>query len=305
MKFKDIYIKLLFPPFLILFILIVISAGALTLVFCRGNENSIIAYPVYFLSAYTLLVVCIACYKIIPRYYKMAKDKIYTNKYINRYFTDIFFKTHISLYISLGINLVYIVTNVAASIIYHTSWFAILSVYYAIMAIMRFLLIKYVNKNGLRKNIFGELKRSRLCAYILMIVNAVLTGVVLMIIYSNRGFKYHGFLIYVMAVYTFGVSISAVIDVFKYRKYNSPIMSATRVIRLAAAMFSVLSLETAMFSQFGAETSPENQCTMIMATGGGIALIVTVMSLYIIIHSTKEIKKFSITAIDNGRVSLK
>ena len=112
-----------------------------------------------------------------------------------------------------------------------------------------------------------------------------------MMVYFNRGFQYQGFLIYVMAMYTFYITTTAIIDMVKYRKYNSPVMSISKIIKLASALFSMLFLETAMFSQFGEENSLEMQRVMIMATGAGISVIVVAMAVYIIIRSTKEIKK--------------
>ena len=216
---------------------------------------------------------------------------MYDNKYANRYLTDVAFKTHVNLYRSLIINLIYVAVNVVSGILYSTYWFGIFAVYYAIMAIMRFLLIRYVNRNQIGKSRLGELKRSRLCAYILMTVNLALSGAVLMMVYFNRGFQYQGFLIYVMAMYTFYITTTAIIDMVKYRKYNSPVMSISKIIKLASALFSMLFLETAMFSQFGEENSLEMQRIMIMATGAGISVIVVAMAVYIIIRSTKEIKK--------------
>lgn len=288
---KKVGKRLLFPPIWLVILLMVISAVALVFVFVKGWDTSPIAYVIYVLSFYSLSLICLVCWKMIPIYYKNIKGKVYDNKYANRYFTDVAFKTHISLYLSLGVNLLYVVTNAVSSIIYSTIWFAIFAIYYAIMAIMRFLLLRYVNKNGLRKDRLGELKRSRLCAYILMIVNVVLSGVVLMMVYNDRGFEYQGFLIYVMAMYAFWVTTTAIIDLVRYRKYNSPVMSTSKVIKLASAMVSMLSLETAMFSQFGGDSSPEMQQIMIMATGGGIAVIVCTMSVYIIVRSTRNLKK--------------
>ena len=50
--------------------------------------------------------------------------------------------------------------------------------------------------------------------------------------------------------------------------------------------------ETAMFAQFGGDTSPEVQRIMILATGGGISVIVVAMSVYMIVRTTKEIKEY-------------
>ena len=94
--------------------------------------------------------------------------------------------------------------------------------------------------------------------------------------------------IYVMALYTFYVTTHAIISMIKYRKYNSPVMSATKIISLSAVLVSMLSLETAMFSQFGGDTSPEFKRFMIAVTGAGVSLIVVSMSVYMIVRATRE-----------------
>lgn len=289
---KSICSRLLFPPLWLLIILTVISTTALVAVFVKGWDTNPIAYVVYVVSFYTLTVICLACWKTIPGYYKRIRGKVYDNEYANRYLTDVAFKTHVNLYRSLVINLLYVAVNAVSGIIYSTYWFGIFAVYYAIMAIMRFLLIRYVNKNQIGKSRLGEWKRSRLCAYILMTVNLALSGAVLMMVYYNWGFQYQGFLIYVMAMYTFYITTTAIIDMVKYRKYKSPVMSISKIIKLAAALFSMLSLETAMFSQFGGDTSPEIKRIMIMATGAGISVIVVAMAVYMIVRSTKEIREY-------------
>lgn len=68
-------------------------------------------------------------------------------------------------------------------------------------------------------------------------------------------------------------------------------MSISKVINLAAALFSMLFLETAMFAQFGGEMSARNKQLMIMMTGAGISAIVVGMSLYMIDRTTREIRK--------------
>ena len=111
-----------------------------------------------------------------------------------------------------------------------------------------------------------------------------------MMVYFHRGFDYQGILIYVMALYTFYITTTAIIDMVKYKKYGSPVMTMSKVIKMAAALMSMLSLETAMFSQFGGDMSLEGQRIMIMATGAGIAVIVVAMAIYMIVRTTKEIR---------------
>lgn len=289
---KSVCKKLLFPPLWLLIILAVISVVALVMVFVMGWELHPCAYFIYVVSFYTLVTICIVCWKVLPGYYRNVKEKIYDNKYANRYLTDIEFKTRISLYRSFIINMIYVAVNAVSGIVFRTYWFGIFAVYYAIMAIMRFLLVRYIGKNHIGESRLGELKRSRICAFILLTVNLALSAAVLMMVYFNRGFSYQGFLIYVMALYTFYITTTAIVDMVKYRKYNSPVVSISKIIKLASSLFSMLFLETAMFSQFGADTSLKMQKIMIMATGGVISVVVVTMAVYMIVRSTKEIREY-------------
>ena len=55
-------------------------------------------------------------------------------------------RTHVSLYGSLGVNLLYVTLNVVLGFLYHTSWFFVLAFYYTILAVMRFLLVRFVSQ---------------------------------------------------------------------------------------------------------------------------------------------------------------
>lgn len=285
--------KLVFLPVWLLMFLTVLCAAALVTVFEKGWEMRLAAYVTYVFSFYTLVAVCAACWTKLPKYYKQIKGRVYENPYANRYFTDVAFKTHMTLYRSLAINLLYVAVNVVSAVIYRSLWFATFAAYYAIMAMMRFLLARYVRKNQIGKSRIGELRRARVCAVILLTVNLTLSGVVLMMVYLELGFEYKGFLIYVMAMYTFYTTTTAVIELVKFRRYNSPVISVSKNIKLAASLFSMLFLETAMFAQFGEETPPMVKRIMIMATGGGISVIVVGMAVYRIVQSTKELRKES------------
>ena len=302
-EWKDVVRRLLFPPIWVVILLTFVCTFALVEIFVNGWEMSLPAYACYALSFYTLSVDCIVCLKVLPGYYKHVQDKMHENKYIDRYMTDAVYKSNIGLYRSVAINLIYVVVNAVSGYVYQTYWFVIFAVYYAIIAMMRFLLVRYVIKNPIGNNQLGELKRARLCAYILMTVNVTLSGAVLMMVFFDRGFQYQGFLIYVIALYTFYITVTAIVDMIKYRKYKSPILSITKVIKMASALFSMLFLETAMFAQFGADTSMEVKRLMIMLTGAGISVVVVAMAIYMIVQTTNEIKQYRMNWSDvkNGK----
>ena len=291
-NWKDTCKKLLLPPRWLMIILGISSAVSLAAVFAKGMDATPVAYVVYVISFYSLTVICIGCSAIVPRYYRSIKNIIYSNQYGNRYMTDVAFKTHVSLYQSLAVNMLYAAANLFSGIMNGSVWSVTLAVYYIILAVMRFLLVRFVNRVGIGKHRVLELRRSRLCGIILMTLNIALSGVVVLVIKQNRGYVYGEIFIYVMAMYTFYITTVAIINIFKYRKYNSPVMSTAKSINLAAALVSMLSLETAMLTLFGSEnTYPHFNQIMVGATGAGVCAVVVLMSVYTIAHANKELSE--------------
>ena len=291
MDWKKIGKKLLFPPVWLMILLTVLSAAGLVAVFLNGWDTSPVAYAVYVLAFYTLSVVSVFCGMVLPKQYGRIKEKVLANPFGNRYATDTVFRTKVSLNLSLGINLLYVAINVLSWYLYQSWWFVCLAVYYGILSVMRFLLVRYVRLHHIGANRYGELKRSLACSYIMLLLNFFLCGAVMMVIYQNRGYEYHGIMIYVMAMYTFYTATHAIINLVKYRSFESPVMSTAKLISMAAALVSMLNLETAMFAEFGADMAKEDQTLMIILTGAGISITVIVMAVYIIVRCTKEMKK--------------
>ena len=291
MDWKKIGKKLLFPPIWMTAILVIASAVALILIFINGMEQSIPAYLVYVLAFYTLSVVTVFCATVLPKQYSTIKQKIYDNPLGNRYMTDRVFRTNISLSISFVISMLYVGINLWSWHMLGSYWFMVLAVYYVIMAVMRFLLVRYVRIQKIGTSILGEWKRSRVCACILLLINLSLSGAVLMILYQSRGYDYPGIMIYVMALYTFYSTIHAVVDIVKYRKMGSPIMSTAKIVSLSAALVSMLNLETAMFAQFGGDMTPEHQRIFIILTGAGVSLTVVTLSVILIVNANKAIRR--------------
>ena len=296
MDWKRIGKKLLFPPIWLTVLLVIISAVALTFVFVGGMEETIPAYIVYVLAFYTLSVVTVFCVMVLPKQYITIKQKLYGNPLGNRFVTDKVFRTNVSLSVSLVISMLYVGLNLWSWHMLKSYWFMVLAVYYVIMAVMRFLLVRYVRIQKIGTSILGEWKRSRICAYILLLINLSLSGAVLMILYQHRGYDYPGVMIYVMALYTFYALTMSIVDIVKCRKMGSPVMTTAKIVSLSAALVSLLNLETAMFAQFGAGLTPENQRIFIILTGAGVSITVVTFSVILIVNANKEIRR-----IKNGK----
>lgn len=290
---KQTILSLLYPPLWVVVLLTIASAALLVFVFVKGYEAHLIAYPIYVLSFYTLVTVVMRLINTVPKHYRLAKTRLYSNPLGERFMTDMPFRTHVMLYGSLCVNLMYVAVNVLLGFTNNTAWFFVLAFYYTILAVMRFLLLRFVNRIGIGKDRYSELRRSRLCGYILLTINLSLSGAVLMILYQNKGYDYSGILIYIMAAYTFFITSMAIKNLIKYRRLGSPVMSMSKIISMAAALVSMLSLETAMFSQFGQDMSTAHQRIFIALTGAGVSIIIVTMSIYSICKNTREINKIT------------
>ena len=75
------------------------------------------------------------------------------------------------------------------------------------------------------------------------------------------------------------------------KKYRQPLLSAGKAVSVAAALVSMLSLETAMLHAFGSENSESFRQTMTFFTGTGVCTLVLVIGIYMIVRSTKALRK--------------
>ena len=268
--------------------------GFVIAVFAFDIQNPILQYASYLASAYALIVTCTGLVYISTAMARVRRfvsehplmKKFRSTRMGEKYMTDVRFRAGVSLYQGFFVNLLYIVMKLISGIVYRSAWFIALAVYYILLAVMRFLLVRRLNV----QDEAAELKRYRLCGIMLLFMNQAPTGIVVFMVHQNRGFDYPGLLIYGMAAYSFYAVTVAIINIVKARRQKSPILSAARAISLVAAMVSILSLETAMLARFGGDDDPMFRRAMTGATGGGVCTIVIGMALYMIWRANKNLK---------------
>ena len=111
-------------------------------------------------------------------------------------------------------------------------------------------------------------------------------GMIVLMVLTDSGYSYPGYVIYLSALYTFCTVILAIVNLVKFRKLGSPILSAAKVLSFVAALMSLLGLQTAMISKFS--TEGENFRRMMNAiTGGGVWFAVILTAVYMLLHSRK------------------
>ncbi len=87
-------------------------------------------------------------------------------------------------------------------------------------------------------------------------------------------------------MYTFYTMAMSVVNLAKYRKLGSPILSAAKVLNFIAALMSVLGLQTAMIAQFSAGNDVFRK-TMNATTGGAVWSAVILTAVYMLHRSSR------------------
>ena len=90
---------------------------------------------------------------------------------------------------------------------------------------------------------------------LLSFLTIALAGAVILLVNQEGGKSYHGYMIFVVAMYTFYKAIISIINIMRARKMQSPLLVTIRNIGYADALVSVLSLQTAMFRSFGEDSN--------------------------------------------------
>lgn len=285
MDWKKLLHKLLFPGAPVVLLSVPVGFGLLAYAFLVAGEDTPIATVSYVLSAYSLVVVCA---NAVPLFRK-GSQWVRGLPLVSQLLEDVPYRARLTLAASLGVNILYAGFNALSGLYYRSPWFGSLAAYYLLLSVMRFLLARYARRHGFQGNKPAQWKRYRLCGAMLIPMNFALAGVVILVLHQEGGFHYGSMLIYVMALYAFYGTISGVIGLVRTRKYKSPVLSAARVVSLASALVSMLSLEVAMLAQFGGGEFFRR--AMIASTGGAVCLILVGMASAMIVRATKELKQ--------------
>ena len=185
----------------------------------------------YVLSAYTLTVWCFKIPYLI-RFFRTFKDE---NKYARIWQNDHRLRVNVSLYGTLIYNTAYALLQLGMGFWHHTFWFYSLAGYYISLAVMRFFLVRHTSKHKPGEKMQVELLKYRACGIVFLIMNLAIALIIFFMVYWNRTFHHHEITTIALAAYTFTSLTRAIINTVKYRKYNSPVYSASKAISLASA----------------------------------------------------------------------
>lgn len=297
-KAKMMLHTLLHPAKWVLYSIPPAAFAALIFIFASEQTEGALAYPVYLMSAYSLAVL-IAALPVLARRIRQHKtnllnrsklmQKIASSAFGDQYLHDPAFRGSVSIYQGMIVNFLYVLFRIAAGIRYASVWFISMAVYYMVLGGLRAYLI-----SSYRRREAGGLSFEYCCyrrtAWLLFLLNIPMGGMIVLMVRTNSGFFYPGYIIYLSALYTFYTMAVSIVNLVKFRKLGSPILSAAKVLNFVSAMMSILGLQTAMISRFS--VNGENYRRLMNAvTGGFVYGIVVMIAVYMLLHSRKIRKK--------------
>ena len=226
MKLKKILRAILYPRLWVMLLLIPVSAAALIVSMLLIGTESPIAIASYVISAYTLTVWCMRIPDIVRALGRFKSE----NKYARRWFSDERLRVNVSLYSTLVFNTAYAALQLWLGVAHSTFWFYSLAGYYFMLALMRFFLIRYLRENRAGEREEAELVRFRACGYVFLAMNLALSVMVFFMIFWNRTFIHDEITTIALAAYTFTSLTLAIVNIIKYRRYKSPVYTASNSI---------------------------------------------------------------------------
>ena len=174
--------------------------------------------------------------------------------------------------VSLLFNMVYSAYHIIFGITTLSWWFFTIGVYYAILSIVRFVVLRHKGKKHFVIRFTGIM---------LMVLSLSLVGTVILAFVKDRGTEFHLIVMLAIATYAFTKITLATIKWIKARKSKSAKLITLRNISFADAFVSIFSLQRSMLVSFEGMTEMEIRI-MNVATGSAVCIIVFLLGLNLV-----------------------
>ena len=188
---------------------------------------------------------------------------------------------------SLMLNVAYAVYNGVLGLFYSSVWFMILCVYYALLAVMRYMTVSYEKKQDKGLQVVSEVYVMRFTGMMFIVMSVVLMLIELYSMIHNTARQYAKLVIASIALYTLIKLVRAIVNLVKVQKHRSPLLSAIRNISLADAGVSAVTLIRSLSVYISWLT--ENQ-KLVVSTFSGVVVYLTtlVMGVAMLLRHTDE-----------------
>lgn len=283
--------KLLFPHAAVVIALTLLAGVGVPWVFLTGRENSIVAYPLYCVAFYALVILILLLLKVLPK----AKERIDHNPLAQK----IIEKEHdgafgIGMYAEQLVNFLYGFFKIAAGVIQGSAWIGGDGIYNLAQGLIQlYQILRHKKITDLK----GQWKVYRQCGFMMIALHLTMTGMVFQMIHMGRHEEYPGYMIFATAAFTFYKLIKAFVNVAKDRKHKHPVDSAVRFLDFSQALYNLFVLQVGLLWVFGS-ADYAYQKLMNSLTGGAVCLLVCGMGFYMLWRAKRDMRKLEET--ENG-----
>lgn len=206
------------------------------------------------------------------------------------FFGSVEHRARSALFRGVAVDALYAAFRLIMGAYYGSVWFVSLAAYHLVLGAIRAHLAVCMGRAqrlGAPARREYEYRLYRRTGALLMLLDIPMGGMILLMIVTDSGFEYAGFVIYLSAMYAFYAAIKSAVGAARSRRHGSPALSAARVTDLAAAMMSVLGLQTAMITRFdenGAGSAGGTGFRILMntLTGSFVWFIVLALAAYML-----------------------
>ena len=199
-------------------------------------------------------------------------------------------KINLTLYGTFFYNSIYATFTLFLGLWHSSSWYLSIAAYYILLAIMRFSLLYYSRSNKAGEDLASELKRFKLCGALLLLMNTALSALTFYQTIENREFAHHGATAPALALFTVSLFTLSIINIIKYRKFNSPVLFAAKLISFVSALVSMLSLESAIIGKLGIYLSNKLQRIITGISAFSVLSIIGYIGIFMVIKGSRELK---------------
>lgn len=280
-------LRLLFPSWKVALPLAALCAAALAWIFARGWDGTPAAGAVYALSFYALVAFTEWAVRVGRRGWRWAAALPLAAWWK----ADAYRRVRAGLALSMLVNLCYAGCKIVSAALYASVWEAALGLYYLLLCGVRAFLICQMSAAGAADRARRELLAYRRAGWLLLGLDLALAGIAVQIVRDGRRYDYPGTLIYAAAAYAFYCLTAAIVNVVRYRRFHSPVLSAAKAVSLTTALVSLFSLETAMVARFGGEEAGF-QSAMTAGTAAAACGLVLGLALFMIGSAGRRLRRF-------------
>lgn len=288
---KKIVDFVLRPPwyFAVITGIITLALIAVSIYLLVTEQNAVYFYFLYGITAIFLSLTVWHIIVFVPKIKQSLIEAMNKRKFTAAIINDYGFRALTFSSVAFAVNIGYAIFNGVIGIVSQSVWFGALSLYYIVLSALKaYVLISAKRINKLDGD--QSMRKYRLyknCGLSLIILSFALSGAVLQMALTDKGFKYADLMIYAAALYAFYKLTIAITQFVKSRRHGRTINETFGLINLSDGLVSMLALQTALLAAFGEGSNMIYNAI----TGAIVMLAIIAIGIYMAATAKKILKK--------------